>query len=44
MMIEKHQLMVVCVGALVATRRGAMPDIKGECTELLAGHPAGAGQ
>jgi fructokinase len=31
------------VGALVASRRGAMPDVKRECAELLAGNPAGAG-
>jgi len=31
------------VGALVAARHGAMPDVKRECAELLAGDPAGAG-
>ena len=31
------------VGALVAARPGAMPDVKRECAELLSGDPAGAG-
>ena len=41
--LERTARLANDVGALVASRRGAMPDVKSECAELLAGYPAGAG-